>query len=132
MLIFLIFLDCGNTSSITEAQVHKTLQSCPDIHRFVFISFNDDSAIGAIRAAKALARESEIVIVGQGADRVVRNEIRRPGSRIVGSTAYMPERYGDQLMEIVHKILHGEPVPPAVYIKYVFIDSENIDLYYPT
>jgi ribose transport system substrate-binding protein len=127
-----IFLDCGNTSSITEAQVRKTLQRFPDIHRFVIISFNDDSAIGALRAAKALARESDIVIVGQGADRVVRNEIRKPGSRIVGSTAYMPERYGEQLMEIVLKILHGEPSPPAVYIKHVFINSENIDQYYPT
>ena len=71
------------------------------------------------------------MIVGQGADRVVRNEIRRAGSRIVGSTAYMPERYGEQLMEIVLKILRGEPSPPAVYIEHVFIDSENIDQYYP-
>jgi ribose transport system substrate-binding protein len=126
-----IFLDCGNTSSITEAQVYKTLQRFPDIHRFVIISFNDDSAIGAVRAAKALARESDIVIVGQGADRVVRNELQKPGSRIVGSTAYMPERYGEQLIEIVLKILRGEPSPPAVYIKHVFIDSENIEQYYP-
>jgi ribose transport system substrate-binding protein len=126
-----VYLDCGNTSSITEAQVHKTLQKFPEIHRFVFISFNDDSAIGALRAAKALGRETDIVIVGQGADRVVRNEIRRAGSRIVGSTAYMPERYGEQLMETVLKILRGEPSPPAVYIEHVFIDSENIDQYYP-
>ena len=126
-----VYLDCGNTSSITQAQVHKTLLRFTDMHRFVIISFNDDSAIGALRAAKALGRESDIVIVGQGADRVVRNEIRRPGSRIVGSTAYMPERYGEQLLEIALKVLRGEPSPPAVYIKHVFINSENIDQYYP-
>jgi ribose transport system substrate-binding protein len=126
-----VYLDCGNTSSVTEAQVHKTLQRFPDIHRFIIISFNDDSAIGAVRAAKALGRETDIVIVGQGADRVVRDEIRRSGSCIVGSTAYMPERYGEQLMEIALKILRGEPSPPAIYIKHVFINSENIDQYYP-
>ena len=126
-----VYLDCGNTSSITEALVHKTLQRFPDDHRFVFISFNDDLAIGALRAAKALGREPDIVIVGQGADRVVRKEIRRPGSRIIGSTAYMPERYGEQLVEIALKVLRGEPNPPAVYIKHVFINSENIDQYYP-
>ena len=58
-------------------------------------------------------------------------EIRQPESRIIGSTAYMPERYGKQLLELAIKILKGEPVPPAVYTDHVFLDAENIDLYYP-
>ncbi len=125
------FLDCGNTSSISEAQVHKTLQRFPNFHRFAVISFNDDSAIGALRAARALGRESDVVIVGQGADRLVREEIRKGNSRIIGSTAYMPERYGKSLVEIALKILRGEPSSPAIYIKHIFITTDNIDQYYP-
>jgi ribose transport system substrate-binding protein len=126
-----ICLDCGNTSSITEAQVHKVLQRFPDLHRFAVISFNDDAAIGALRAARASGRETEVAIVGQGADRVVRAEIRKGDSRIIGSTAYMPERYGEQLMEIALRILRGEPNAPAIYNKHVFIHAGNIDQYYP-
>ena len=72
-----------------------------------------------------------MIIVGQGADRLLLDEIRQPHSRIIGSAAYMPERYGAQLVQLALQILAGEPVPPAVYTEHVFIDAENLDLYYP-
>jgi ribose transport system substrate-binding protein len=126
-----IFLDSGNTSSVSEALVYKTLQACPDMHRFAVICFNDDAAIGALRAARALGRESDVVIVGQGADRLVRDELRQPDSRIIGSTAFRPEQYGQHLLELALKILRGESVPPAVFIDHVFINAQNISRYYP-
>jgi ribose transport system substrate-binding protein len=76
-----------------------------------------------LTAARKLSREQDIVIVGQGADRRVREEMRRPGCRIIGSTAYEPERYGEKLIPLALKILRGEPVPPAVYIDHVFIPA---------
>jgi ribose transport system substrate-binding protein len=53
----------------------------------------------------------------------VREELRHPGSRIIGSTSYEPERYGEKLIPLALKILHGEPVPPAVYIEHTFISA---------
>jgi ribose transport system substrate-binding protein len=85
-----------------------------------------------LRAARGLQREEDVVIVGQGADRLLLDEIRRPNSRIIGSAAYMPERYGAQLVQLALKILAGEPVSPAVYTEHIFIDAENLDLYYPS
>ena len=127
-----VIVDSGNTSSISEAEVSKILQKYPELGRFAVLSFNDDAAVGALRAARALGREADIVIVGQGADRLVRDEIRKRDSRIIGSTAYMPERYGEQLLQIALKILAGEPSSPAIYIEHVFITADNIDHYYPT
>jgi ribose transport system substrate-binding protein len=72
-----------------------------------------------------------VVIVGQGADRIARREIRRAGSRLIGSAAYWPERYGQKLIEVAQAILRGEPVPPAVYNKHIFITRDNIDGFYP-
>ncbi len=95
------------------------------------ISFNDDAAIGAISAAREAGREADVVIVGQGADRIVRKEIRQPGSRLIGSAAYWPERYGKRLIDVAQKILRGEPVPPAVYSEHILITKDNIDEYYP-
>ena len=72
-----------------------------------------------------------MVIVGQGADRVARREIRQPGSRLIGSSAYWPERYGQKLIDVAQQILRGDPVPPAVYNEHVFITKDNIDEFYP-
>ncbi|MDX1435373.1 MAG: hypothetical protein R3335_01085, partial [Anaerolineales bacterium] len=81
--------------------------------------------------ARRLDREQDVAIVGQGADQLLFAEIRHPDSRIIGSTAYMPEHYGQKLLELSLKILKGEPVPPAVYTEHTFITAENIDSFYP-
>jgi len=125
------YIDCGNTSAISERGVTEILQTIPASHQIAIISFNDEAAYGALQAARKTNRESDVVIVGQGADRLVRGEIRDTQSRLIGSTAYMPERYGEKLMELGLKILRGESVPPAVYMDHVFIDAGNIDRYYP-
>lgn len=126
-----IALESGNTSSFSEAQVAKVLENDQEAHRFALICFNDDAAIGALRAARRLGREEDVVIVGQGADRRVREELRHVNSRIIGSTAYRPEKYGEKLLELALKILNGDSVPPAVYIDHVFITPQNVDRFYP-
>jgi len=73
----------------------------------------------------------EMVIVGQGADRRARAEMRRPGSPLIGSTAFRPEKYGDGLIALARSILRREPVPPATYVDHVFITPYNVDGYYP-
>ena len=124
-------IDCGNTTAVSEAGVAKHLHALPDSRHIAIISFNDEAAFGALQAARKAGREADVVIVGQGADRLVRGEIRNPQSRLIGSTAYMPERYGEKVIDLALKILCGESVPPAVYNQHVFIDAQNIDNYYP-
>ena len=92
------YIDCGNTTEISEKGVAEALQNFPDSHHIAIISFNDEAAFGALQAARKANREEDVVIVGQGADRLIRREIRDPESRLIGSTAYMPERYGERLM----------------------------------
>ena len=127
-----IVLNSGNTSAASEVVVAQTLAALADCHRIAVICFNDDAALGTLRAARTQAREEEMAIVGQGADRLVRHELRQPGARIIGSTAFMPERYGELLIDLALRILRGESVPPAVYMEHVFIDASNADAYYPT
>ncbi len=124
-------IDCGNTSAISEKGVATALKAMPNSHQIAIISFNDEAALGALQAARSADREADVVIVGQGADRLIRGEIRDPKCRLIGSTAYMPERYGEKLMDLALKLLRGESVPPAVYMNHVFIDASNIDRYYP-
>ncbi|HSR32778.1 MAG TPA: substrate-binding domain-containing protein [Anaerolineae bacterium] len=127
----IIYLDSGNTTEISQTNMLEALDCLPGEHRLAVISFNDDAAVGALRAVRQLGREETAVIVGQGADRIARMEIRNPSSRLIGSAAYWPEKYGEKLIEVALKILRGEPVPPAVYNEHVFITHENIGKYYP-
>ncbi len=124
-------LDSGNTAETSEAAMRALLDEIPSTYRIAVICFNDDAALGALAAARALKRERNMVIVGQGADRLAREEIQQPDSRLIGSPGFMPERYGAKLLEVALKILRGEPVPPAIYSDCVFIDANNITEYYP-
>jgi ribose transport system substrate-binding protein len=126
-----ITLDSGNTSGVSEAAMSGALEGLPRNRRVAVICFNDDAAVGALEAARKAYRAHEVLIVGQGADRRLRDELRREHTRIVGSTAFHPERYGQRLIEIALKILSGEPVPPAAYVEHTFISPANVDVYYP-
>jgi ribose transport system substrate-binding protein len=127
----IIRFDGGVTTENSEEQMLELLESLPDEHRLAVISLNDDVALGALAAARSLGREEDLAVVGQGADRKGRQEIRRPGSRMVGSTAYWPEKYGEMLLELAYKILGREVVPPAVHVDHIFINAQNIDDFYP-
>ena len=127
----ILYLNSGNTIAISEAQMLQALEAMPGKHRLAVICFNDDAAIGVQRAAVTAGREQDLWIVGQGAGREIRKEMRSPQSRIIGATAYWPEKYGVKLLEVAVKLLKGEPVPPAIYNQPVFISKDNMDEYYP-
>lgn len=125
------YLNSANNSDVSESEVRMLLEGLPPDCRLAFACFNDDAAYGAYSAVRALGREDSVAIVGQGADRRVREIIRQPGSRIIGSSGFMPEKYGEKLLEVALQLLCGEPAPLASYIEPIFIDAANIDLYYP-
>jgi ribose transport system substrate-binding protein len=99
--------------------------------RVAIIAINDDTALGALSVFQKAGRLSQVVAVGQGADRLGRDALRRSSLPFLGSTRYAPESYGDSLLDLALKILRGEPVPPAVYNRHDFITRENVDRYYP-
>ncbi len=125
------YLNGGTTADSFEQQVADLLVELPAGDKVAILSFNDNTTMGALRAAQQCGREQDLAIVSQGADEQVRAEIRRVELPVIGGTAFWPERYGEQLMAIALRILRGEPVPPAVYVEHVFLDAGNIDRYYP-
>jgi ribose transport system substrate-binding protein len=115
----------GNTRETSLQVMKAVLADLPEPSRVAVLSFNDDAAIGALEAARQQGLEDRIVIVGQGADRRVREELSQPGSRIIGSTTYTPEKYGEKLIPLALRILRGESVPPAVYVEHTFIRAAS-------
>jgi ribose transport system substrate-binding protein len=92
---------------------------------------NDTTALAALQAFRELGLEGECAIVGQDAAIEVRQELRRPSTRLIGSVALFPETYGIRIIKLAEDILEKKPVPPAVFTRHELVTSDNVDKIYP-
>ena len=113
-----------------EKSVSALLPQIPRELKVAVIGMNDDAAVGALNVFERAGRLDNVVAVGQNADRTGRTAIRRPEFPFVGSTRYAPEEYGEEMLSLALKILQHEHVPPAVYKRHIFINTDNLDEYY--
>lgn len=95
------------------------------------ICFNDDAAVGTLHAANDTGLDRSLLVVGQGADRRLRAEMRKPNSPIVGATAFRPEDYGKPLVQLALDILSEKRVYPAVFMEHYFVSPANVNTFYP-
>jgi ribose transport system substrate-binding protein len=99
--------------------------------RFLIGAINDPSALGALRAMHEAGRSECCAVMGQNASPEGRAELRQPNTRLIGSVAYFPEKYGAEVVTVALDILHRRPVPPAVFVKHQLVTPENVDHIYP-
>ena len=92
---------------------------------------NDMCGLAALRAFEEAGGGAHCAVIGQNAIREARQELRRPGTRLIGSVAYFPERYGDELIPLSLAILQKKPTPGAVFVKHQLITPANVRLIYP-
>ena len=99
--------------------------------RLIVGAINDVSAIGALRAFQEAGRAETCAIMGQNASPEGRAELREPNTRLVGSVAFFPERYGPDLIKVSLDILNKRPVPPAVFVEHKLVTPTTVEHYYP-
>ena len=99
--------------------------------RLVVGAINDVSAIGALRAFEEAGRADTCAVIGQNASPEGRAELREPNTRLVGSVAFFPERYGPDLIKVSLDILNKRPVPPAVFVEHKLVTPTTVEHYYP-
>jgi ribose transport system substrate-binding protein len=124
-------LDSKNTLEEAHRLVKDALNTLPDARHIAVVCINDDTALGAIGAAEAAGRKKDIAVVAvDGSDRG-REEIRKPDTAMVGTTASFPEKYGDKIIPALIRMIKGEKLPDAFYTDHVFLTRDNIAKYYP-
>jgi ribose transport system substrate-binding protein len=102
-------------------------------------TLDDASALAAKSAVEAAGRNSDCVIVSQGADRSIhggaseKKEIdpANRGSVVLGSVAYYFDRYGYEILPIALRMLRGDQVPSQTSTKHIMISAKNVFLEYP-
>jgi ribose transport system substrate-binding protein len=99
--------------------------------RVVVGAINDVSAIGALRAFEEAGRADTCAAMGQNASPEGRAELRQPNTKLVGSVAFFPERYGPDLLRLSLEILSKKPVPPAVFVDHKLVTPTTVEHFYP-
>ena len=119
----------GDFEQVLEV-IRQYLRRAP-ARRTLIGTVNDVCALAALRAFEEAGASERCAIVGQNAIRETRNELRRPGTRLIGTVAYFPERYGDELISLAIGMLQNRSVPSTVFVKHQLITPRNVDLIYP-
>jgi ribose transport system substrate-binding protein len=91
---------------------------------------NDPAALGALQAFREYGLDQNCAVVGQGAVAEARYEMRREGTRLVGSVAYFPEEYGEKLIRLAFEILNKRPVPSALFTRHEIVTPDNVNKLY--
>jgi ribose transport system substrate-binding protein len=124
------YLDGDGELGPSFEAVRRHLRSSQARHVLVG-AINDPSALGALRAFQEAGRAENCAVMGQNASPEGRAELRQPKTRFVGSVAYFPERYGENLIRVGLDILNQRPVPPAVFVEHKLVTPGTVDHYYP-
>jgi ribose transport system substrate-binding protein len=125
-----VHLDSKGTFEHTLDLVRTHLRRHP-LKRTLVTTVNDPTALGALRAFEEAGRGEYCAVMGQNATRAAREELRRPGTRLIGSVGYFPERYGEEIIPLALSILQQKAVPSAVFVKHQLITPKNVGLLYP-
>jgi ribose transport system substrate-binding protein len=127
----ILHLDSRGEMDRSFELVRHHLQFSPK-RKTLICGVNDLAVLGALRAFSEVGRSNFCLALGVGAFPEARRELRSPQTRLIGSIATFPERYGDNLIQIALDILHHKQVPPAVYAPIQLITPQNIDKFYPS
>ncbi len=125
-----VHVDCLGEFAIALDLVRRRLRHAPK-RRTLISGVNEPSVLAALRAFEEAGRTSLCAAVGLGAIPEARTELRKPGTRLIGSIALFPEQYGDDLINLAMDILRKRHVPPAVYARHVLITHQNVTRFYP-
>jgi ribose transport system substrate-binding protein len=127
----ILHLDSRGEMDRSFELVRHHLQFSPK-RKTLICGVNDLAVLGALRAFSEVGRSNFCLALGVGAFPEARRELRSPQTRLIGSIATFPERYGDNLIQIALDMLHHKQVPPAIYAPIQLITPRNIDKFYPS
>ncbi len=119
----------NNPDAAGEA-VATQLTAHPDAQRVLIGMLGDSNAIAAANSATEAGRD--VGVSGIGGDDVGIQALRSGDpANFVGSSLFLPEHYGDDLIPLGCRLLAGEQIPAEVFVSHVFLNAANLNEYYP-
>lgn len=111
----------------------SVLTAHPNAKYIVVSGINDELCNGGWAAIKEANRGEYAEVCGQGADSSFLAHLKATKGQDGwnASVAYTPEKYGEDVMPIVQRILNGEQVPQESYVQGFIVDASTVAKYYP-
>lgn len=119
----------GDFESGNEA-IRRFLRRNP-VRRTLMSSVSERSLLGALSGWEEAGRAGSVAAMGIGGLQEVRREMRRAGSRVIGSVGAFPENYGEEIVELALGAAKGLTLPVATYTDVAVLTLENLAQYYP-
>jgi ribose transport system substrate-binding protein len=110
----------------SQRAVAEFLSRHPKDRHILIAAATDTSALGALEAVREGKRQRQVAIVGQDCVPEVVEEMRRPGSPIIGSVSHEVHEYGSRIIELGLSILQGRSVPPYNYVNHKTITQKMV------
>jgi ribose transport system substrate-binding protein len=133
-----IRLDSGGNPAQADALLRRYLAAHTS-GKLLIAALDDATALMAKVSVEGANRALDTAIASQGCDRSVhggandKREIdpNNRGSIVIGSVAYLLDRYGYDILPLAMKMLAGEPVPPRTTTPHVLVTAANVFHVYP-
>ena len=123
-------MDIGGTVELAREKVGPIVPTLEPGSTTLFLSLNDDMALGALSQFRLAGREDEVRVAAQGADASSWQEmVCNPNW--LADTAYFPERYGRSTVPALIDILDGNEVQNPIFTPAAAITPLNVLDVYP-
>jgi ribose transport system substrate-binding protein len=131
-------LDSNGNPAMAESLLRR-LAAGDSGSKLLVAALDDTTALLAKAAVEAAGRSVDTAIVSQGCDRSIhggandKKEIdpNNRGSIVIGSVAYLLDRWGYEVLPLALKMLSGAPLPPRVSTSHVLVTAANVFTLYP-
>jgi len=122
------------TTDATITPFTDTLARYPSAHHIMVAAVNDDTGIGAVRAATAAGRLGDIYVSGQGADTSAYPYICKttPFKNWLGDANYNPQNYGNLIVPTLVKLINHQKVPKQEIVSTTPLTKSNISKEFPS
>jgi ribose transport system substrate-binding protein len=121
----IVHLDGGGDKTTSQAAAAGAFKS-RSRKRVLVVGINDESAIGAVDAAKQAGNGTEIAIVGHGGSMEIMDIVAKPDSPCIGTVFFHAERYGTDLLSFALPIVRGRSAPVVHYVPHEFMGKDAL------
>lgn len=123
------FLDGNGRFEKSWDQVRRYLRRNRS-SKILVSAVNHPSCLGALQAFEEAGRSGDCLAVSQNACIEARRELRKEFSRLIGSVAFFPERYGEEVISLAIDKVMGKRVPSVTFVKHQLVSRENLNALY--
>ena len=121
-------ITCPNELEEASVKIEEMLDKMPGNDPVLVFGFNSVVTMAAVAAVDGRPDRARYAIVGQNLPTELKKELRKPDTRLIGTVNYHPESYGTEIMDIVRRLLNGEPVQPNCFAAHEWVSASRMPL----